>query len=250
LRSFRSINFALARAVNWRLPIAFRQSFQDLYAQRVSEFANRLRGGCLVDVGAGFILPAARYGQLDRRMSTLGMDISEAALRKNRDVGQRLVADACQTWPLDDACADMVISRSVIEHLYDTEKFASECRRVLKPGGRSVHLLPGRNAPFSVLNRLLPNRVSQRLLYWAFPHKEEELGFPAYYQNCAYPAILELFARHGLEVESVEFRYYQSTYFSVFFPAYLVSLAYDLLIWKLGIRRLSSQLLVVLRRVD
>jgi SAM-dependent methyltransferase len=120
-----------------------------------------------------------------------------------------------------------------------------ECRRVLKPGGFCVHLLPGRNAPFAILNRLLPKKVSRRLLDWAFPHTKEELGFPAFYENCTYPEIVKLLESSGFSIEGVFCRYYQSTCYAAIFPIYLISVLYDLLIWKLAARRLSSQLLAV-----
>jgi 2-polyprenyl-6-hydroxyphenyl methylase/3-demethylubiquinone-9 3-methyltransferase len=221
-----------------------------LYDAFVSAVARDMQNGVLLDIGAGFILPVARSHGLPPTVTAIGLDISESAMRRNADIEHRVVADACLTWPLADASADLIISRSVLEHLKDTDAFARECHRVLKPGGVSIHLLPGRNAPFAVLNRLLPSAISRRLLLWAFPESKEELGFPAFYENCAFPDIRNLFERHGLIVEGIYFRYYQSTYFMVFFPAYLLSVVYDLLVWKLGIKRLSSQLLLVVRRAE
>ena len=196
------------------------------------------------------MLTAAHNDGLRHRIKTIGLDVSESALQRNPDVDYRLVADACLRWPFADASMDMVVSCSVIEHLRDTEAFARECRRVLKPGGVSIHLLPGRNAPFAVLNRLLPRRISSRLLLWAFPEQKEQLGFPAFYENCAWPQIAELFQRNGLSVEKVYFRHYQSTYFFVLFPVYLLSVIYDLIIWKLNVKKLSSQILIVVRRPE
>jgi len=206
---------------------------------------NRLEGGTILDIGAGFITPAGGGKELRGDVKIIGLDVSHTSLRRNPDVDYRLVADACMQWPLADSSVDMIISRSVIEHLEDTRAFASECRRVLKPGGYSVHLLPGRNAPFSLLNRLLPRAVSRRLLDWAFPEKKDELGYPAFYNDCAFPDIEHLFEDQDLSIEITHFRYYQSTYYVACFPIYLLSVLYDLMIWKLGVKRLSSQLLVV-----
>ena len=63
-----------------------------------------------------------------------------------------------------------------------------------------------------------------------------------------FPQITELFERIGLSVEFIRFRYYQSTYFVRLFPAYLLCVLYDILVWKLGIRKLCSQMLVVVRQ--
>ncbi len=40
--------------------------------------------------------------------------------------------------PLPDATADLVVSFQVLEHVWDVEWYLSECRRLLKPGGRLI----------------------------------------------------------------------------------------------------------------
>ena len=207
----RSINLALCRRIHWRLPAAFREHLAPVYQQMVLYLAQRLESGTIMDIGAGFIAPVSGATGLPSGIDVIGLDLSHEALANNLDVDYRLAADACKPWPVADASIDIVISRSVIEHLQDTETFARECHRVLKPGGYSVHLLPGRNAPFSLLNRLLPNSIANRLLLWAFPDKIDELGFPAYYQNCSYPKLVRLFEDNGLELELSRLRYYQAS---------------------------------------
>jgi SAM-dependent methyltransferase len=44
--------------------------------------------------------------------------------------------------PLPDGCADVVYSSNTLEHVVDLDGLLAECRRVLKPGGISVHVLP------------------------------------------------------------------------------------------------------------
>lgn len=46
--------------------------------------------------------------------------------------------------PLRSACADLVVSLQVIEHLWDLRGFLAECRRVLRPSGRIVVSTPNR----------------------------------------------------------------------------------------------------------
>lgn len=44
--------------------------------------------------------------------------------------------------PYEDNTFDFVFSKSVIEHVYNTDHFLSEIRRVLKPGGKVLILTP------------------------------------------------------------------------------------------------------------
>jgi 2-polyprenyl-6-hydroxyphenyl methylase/3-demethylubiquinone-9 3-methyltransferase len=248
LPSFRSINLALSAGIHWRLPKRFTFPFTVAYEQTVLGLGNLLDSGTMLDIGAGVTTAANKRVGLNENLTIIGLDILEKALHDNSDLDHRVVADACKQWPLADASVDLVVSRSVIEHLADTRTFADECRRVLKPGGYGVHLLPGRNAPFALLNRLLPAAVSRRLIDWAFPHNKDLLGFHAYYRGCTFAELKNLFENSGLSVDEIHCRYYQSTYYGAFFPVYLLSVIYDLIVWKLGIKRLSSQLLLVVSR--
>jgi GT2 family glycosyltransferase/glycosyltransferase involved in cell wall biosynthesis/ubiquinone/menaquinone biosynthesis C-methylase UbiE len=67
--------------------------------------------------------------------------------------------------PLPDACVDMVVSFETLEHLGDHDRFLSEVRRVLRPGGlflvstpeRDVYSAPGQpKNPYHVLELTQP----------------------------------------------------------------------------------------------
>ncbi len=46
------------------------------------------------------------------------------------------------TIPYEDSSFDFVISSNVLEHVPNLEKMFSEIQRVLKPGGKAIHILP------------------------------------------------------------------------------------------------------------
>lgn len=242
---FKRVNAALCRRVHWRLPVALTEPLFPIYEQLICQHAAAQDGGIILDVGAGFLLPDALKSSFAANHKIIGMDILKSSLRKNSHVDAALVADACKSWPLADNSVDIVISRSVMEHLYDNETFAQEMFRVLKPGGVCIHVLPGKNAPFSLLNRALPNAWTKKLVAWAFPERKDELGFVAYYQSCSYPGLPRLFERQGFKIDYLRFRYYQSAYYVALFPIYLVSALYDWSMWKLGVKKLASQYLLV-----
>ncbi|MBW8192592.1 hypothetical protein K0504_16255 [Neiella marina] len=85
---------------------------------------------------------------------------------------------------------------------------------------------------------------------WAFPERQDELGFVAYYHRCSYPALRKLFESKGFEIDLMRFRYYQSGYYVALFPVYLLSALYDWAMWKLGVKKLASQFLVVASKPD
>lgn len=49
---------------------------------------------------------------------------------------------AHEPWPYRDAMFDVVVTNQVLEHVSDLEMFLSELKRVMAPGGFSLHLFP------------------------------------------------------------------------------------------------------------
>jgi predicted SAM-dependent methyltransferase len=76
--------------------------------------------------------------------------------------------DAARRFPLDDACLDYVYSEHMIEHLTlpQGRRFLTECRRVLKPGGRIRTATP--DLAF-LLDLLRPDKsaLQQQYVRWA-----------------------------------------------------------------------------------
>ncbi|HEY1860440.1 MAG TPA: class I SAM-dependent methyltransferase [Gemmataceae bacterium] len=104
----------------WYSLMRLRQSLEEVLRQ------NGLlkRGGRIVDVGCG-----------DRPYAPLfqdaGMEYVACDLGGDADVrfipGERI--------PLEDGCADGVVSFQVLEHVWDLDWYLGECRRLLRPGG-------------------------------------------------------------------------------------------------------------------
>jgi ubiquinone/menaquinone biosynthesis C-methylase UbiE len=78
----------------------------------------------------------------------IALDISEEELHRNRQLGNKVAADATAPgFPLRDGSADLVVSRSVLEHTRDNSAFFENCARVLRPGGLMVDALQADSCP-------------------------------------------------------------------------------------------------------
>lgn len=140
-------------------------------------------------------------------------DAAAAARERGIDVA---VADLGDGLPYDDDAFDAVVSNQVIEHLHDTDLFASEVARVLAPGGTAVisteNLASWHNIAALVLGWQpfsLTNVTSSRtgLGNPAAVHRGVEHTRPASWQHVrvfSYRGLSELFAAYGLDVVRVD----------------------------------------------
>lgn len=108
------------------------------------------RAGHLVDFGCGNGAQTLRFRE--RFDVITGVDIAPAELaafaRECARLGcegtvRGVLADDAGL-PLPDACADVVTSFTVLEHVADERRALRELRRVLKPGGLLVVTVPNR----------------------------------------------------------------------------------------------------------
>lgn len=85
---------------------------------------------------------------------------------------------------------DLVISIHLAEHVRDPKPMHRNVHTMLNPGGLAIHFFPTLyTAPF-ILNRVIPERVSERILLRLQPHRTrsgDRGKFPAYYRWCRGP---------------------------------------------------------------
>jgi len=195
LERFIIANQRLSGAIERRLPTVFRQHIYTVYKYKAAELINRRSRQIVLDVGGGKDCPFLPFLKAPCGHLIVALDISQEELRRNRQLANKIVADAASDrLPLRDGSIDLVLSRSVVEHIRDNAVFFANCARVLRPGGIMMHAFPGRFAPFALMNQLLPNRLARRLVGYLHPHwrEEDNYGFLAYYNRCYFSALKDL----------------------------------------------------------
>jgi SAM-dependent methyltransferase len=109
----------------------------------------------VLDLGCGAgTTSAVLFGDRDRFRVT-GADVSTKALQQYRSTTSNpgVLLDA-QHLPFPDDAFDVVVSDDVIEHLVDTDAYAREIHRVLRPGGWLFLTTPNLAAWFNRLGLL------------------------------------------------------------------------------------------------
>ena len=246
LKGFIKCNRAICDRIERLLPRNFNRSL--LYAHElraVAEIQSRRSATWVLDLGGGRTSPFVHHLPKERLRTLVALDISEPEIRVNKAVDLRIVGDVCGRLPLRDESIDVVVTRSVLEHLPDPRTAVSEIQRVLAPDGICIHVFPARFSPFSVLNRIVPAKVAHLLLFSFFPEWVDSCGFPAFYRHCDARAMPKVHTDAGLVIRSMEYRYYQSIYYKFFVPLYIVSVLYDAVTYLLGWPLLACQVLLV-----
>jgi SAM-dependent methyltransferase len=195
---------------------------------------NSVREGALVlDAGAG-----ERCIYAGRSLQVIGSDMLLGDLKSNPDIKFAVVSDLERDFPFRPNSLDAVTACYFVEHIQDSEKFIRNVASVLRPGGRLFLLFPCRYAPFAIINRMVSNRLTIKMLQ-SFVEGSHG-GFPATYNNCWPSRMREILGQNGLQVVGTELCFYQSHYYASFLPIYFCSVAYDMLMKALNLETMAA----------
>lgn len=135
-------------------------------------------GATLLDAGCGRTVPVLR-NYLGKAGRLVGVDLVDFT-----DVPPGIEtynADLARL-PIGDECVDVIMSRSVFEHLEDPGSVYREFARVLKPGGVVIFLTANMWDYGTLVARLVPNRFHAKIVK-AVEGRPEEDTFPIQYRT-------------------------------------------------------------------
>ncbi len=179
----------------------------------------------------------------------IGVDIDIEQMAQNELLDLKIGCDACQSLGVPDRSVDLIMGRAVIEHLHDTAGLLHSANRALADDGRLVVTFANKHAPFAILNRILPQRISGWLLDNLVPSRDEhQLGFKECYDRASVSEFRKSLKEAGFEIEQQYTSYFSSQYYRFFVPLFLFGLAYDYLCYALKIQRLASYVMFVAKK--
>jgi SAM-dependent methyltransferase len=149
--------------------------------------------------------------------------------------------------PLGDQLFDVIVSRSVVEHLSQPRAAFRELGRTLKPGGRLIFTTPNKYYYSSLVAAMIPYSWKDAYMRSVFGNEGYD-HFPVFYRANTPRALRRIAADAGLIVERVQaLRHFP--YYLLFSPTlFRLGILYDRLVTRLRLDALQSTWLVTLRK--
>jgi ubiquinone/menaquinone biosynthesis C-methylase UbiE len=151
-------------------------------------------GQKVLDAGCGRYMRFCK--DLSDAAAVVGIDLETTLETDNRSMPFGVRGDVSRL-PFPNGHFDMVISRSVIEHLEDPPQVFREFSRVLRPGGKVVIITPNKYDYVSVIASLTPYWVHRSLVSKIFEVPEDDV-FPTLYRANTMSAVRKAFTSAGL----------------------------------------------------
>ncbi len=219
--------------------IPTREEFLDNAVSEVARPDSRL-----LDAGCGCDFPLLhRYGSLVS--FAVGVDRVQPSTESRER--PRVIQGDLRSLPFRDSSFDLIVSRSVIEHLEQPLDVFRELSRLLGKRGKLIFTTPNRYYYSSVVARLIPFRLKAAYMKRVFGDDGYD-HFPVFYRANTGRAFRRLAAASGLRITSMKaIRHYP--FYLVFSPfLFRLGVLYDRAITALGADALQSTWLVVMEK--
>lgn len=198
----------------------------------------------LVDAGCGRTAPIlAKYRGRARRL--IGVDVVEfKADTSDIELRQADLANM----PLEDEAADVVMARSVMEHIEHPASVYGEIFRVLKPGGHFIFLTANLWDYASLIAAAVPNRFHPWIVSKTEGREEKDV-FPIAYRTNTRRAVERWARQTGFDVVSFRYLGQYPSYFMFNGVLFLLATGYEKVISSVpALNFLQGWIFVTLRK--
>lgn len=204
-------------------------------------------GSIVIDIGGGSN-PLLTKDQV-RNFHYIVVDIDPNELAKaNGDYYEKICTDIIKD--NKGLKCDLLISNMLLEHIIEPKFFHEACFEILRTNGKAVHFFATKFSPASIINTILPESLSRKLLYLIQKRNWEKEGkFPAYYRWAMGPTKEQVlrFKSIGFEVCSYN-GYLGSGYLKYNKKLSIIERIYNKIIINLNLPYFCSNAIVILKK--
>lgn len=198
----------------------------------------------LLDAGCGRTAPVLmRFRGKAGRL--VGVDLVDFTTEID---GVELIKGDLASIPLPEASVDVVMARSVMEHVTDPMAVYTELGRVLRPGGRLIFLTGNLWDYAALIAMAVPNRLHPWIVARTEGRAESDV-FPTAYKTNTRGAVERWARATGFEIESFRYLTQYPSYFLFNAPLFLLATGYEKVIRNIeGFRFLRGWIFAVLQK--
>lgn len=203
--------------------------------------------GVLLDAGCGRSAPML-VGYKGRAKRLIGVDVVKFAPNEESSL-ELIESDLCAI-PLESSSVDLIMARSVMEHVSRPTEVYREMYRLLRPGGRFIFLTANLGDYAAIIARIIPNRLHPWIVAKTEGRAVHDV-FPTEYKTNTRGSITRLAAASGFEL--AEFRYLGQypDYFMFNAGLFLLATAYEKVVSRFdALGPLRGWILATLRKPD
>ena len=198
----------------------------------------------LLDAGCGHGAPVLRKF-VGAAKELLGVDLVDF---DQPIPGATLLKRDLADTQLPDKSVDVIMSRSVMEHIADPVAMYREMSRLLRPGGHFIFLTANMWDYAGIIAKLVPNRYHPWIVARTQGRNERDT-FPVQYRTNTRKAVMTYAAGAGLDVVSFDYLGQYPAYFMFNGPLFLLATGYEKLINRFSmLHLLKGWILVVLQK--
>jgi ubiquinone/menaquinone biosynthesis C-methylase UbiE len=201
-------------------------------------------GDTLLDGGCGRTAPVlVKFRGKAARL--IGVDLVDFTTEVE---GVELMKGDLSTIPLPDESVDVIMARSVMEHVTDPLAVYTELARVVRPGGRFIFLTANLWDYAALIAKSIPNRLHPWIVSKTEGRAEEDV-FPTAYKTNTKAAVERWAEATGFEVASFEYLSQYPNYFMFSAPLFLLATGYEKVIRRVdALKFLRGWIFVVLEK--
>jgi len=201
-------------------------------------------GRTLLDAGCGRSAPIlAKFRGKAARL--IGVDVVDFAPGLT---GMELLPNDIGHMPVQSESVDLVMARSVMEHVTDPARVYCEIHRVLKPGGHFIFLTANLWDYASLLATAIPNRFHPWIVSKTEGRAEHDV-FPVAYRSNTRRAVMRWASESGFDLRSFQYLGQYPCYFMFNGFLFLIATGYEKLIGSVPwLNFLQGWILVTLQK--
>ncbi len=176
---------------------------EHLYFKQIKEKIKR--DSVVLEIGCGRAPGDGVLGPLKHARFFVGLDMDFDHLKLiNKERCKPVYGDA-HFAPFKESSFNIIICRSVLEHIENPGEFVQAIDRILKPHGFFVFLTPNKWSYFCVVSRLIPNRFHAYIAKKIY-EREEEDTFKTFYRINSSATIKNLFEKTSMKEDKIIMR--------------------------------------------